>query len=104
MLFYNTATFLLKKSLNFCRLVRSGLGAELTGGNFWQGAVTCGIVAGLNHRLNKEEGPPRKVIKTKRAATIYYQRGNERGNLLLLPKILEPMLKMANKLAKNGYL
>ncbi|MBP7174157.1 MAG: hypothetical protein KBA33_08855 [Cloacibacterium sp.] len=26
-----------------------GVGAELTGGNFWQGAITGGIVAGLNH-------------------------------------------------------
>lgn len=29
-----------------------GLGAELSGGNFWQGAVTGGIVAGLNHALH----------------------------------------------------
>ncbi|MDY3530002.1 SpvB/TcaC N-terminal domain-containing protein [Riemerella anatipestifer] len=30
-----------------------GVGAELTGGNFWQGAVTGGIVAGLNHWTHK---------------------------------------------------
>ena len=30
-----------------------GIGAELSGGNFWQGAVTGGIVAGLNHSLHK---------------------------------------------------
>lgn len=29
-----------------------GVGAELTGGNFWQGAVTGGIVSGLNHGLH----------------------------------------------------
>jgi hypothetical protein len=29
-----------------------GVGAELTGGNFWQGAVTGGIVAGLNGVLH----------------------------------------------------
>ncbi|TRX35410.1 T6SS effector amidase Tae4 family protein [Flavobacterium restrictum] len=34
-----------------------GVGAELTGGNFWQGAVTGGIVAGLNgvlHSMNNK--------------------------------------------------
>lgn len=31
-----------------------GVGAELSGGNFWQGAVTGGIVAGLNHAMHKQ--------------------------------------------------
>jgi RHS repeat-associated protein len=30
-----------------------GVGAELAGGNFWQGAVTGGIVAGLNHEMHR---------------------------------------------------
>lgn len=34
-----------------------GIGAELTGGNFWQGAVTGGIVAGLNHAMHQIGGP-----------------------------------------------
>jgi len=34
-----------------------GIGAELSGGNFWQGAVTGGIVAGLNHSLHKMDPP-----------------------------------------------
>ncbi|MET3037582.1 RHS repeat-associated core domain-containing protein [Chryseobacterium sp. NRRL B-14859] len=29
--------------------VMGGVGAELTGGNFWQGALVGGVVAGLNH-------------------------------------------------------
>ncbi|WKS95311.1 hypothetical protein [Riemerella columbina] len=29
-----------------------GIGAELTDGNFWQGAITGGLVAGLNHGLH----------------------------------------------------
>lgn len=29
-----------------------GIGSELTGGNFWQGAVIGGIVAGLNHAMH----------------------------------------------------
>lgn len=32
-----------------------GIGAELTGGNFWQGAVIGGIVAGLNHTLHRAD-------------------------------------------------
>lgn len=32
-----------------------GIGAELSGGNFWEGAVIGGIVAGLNHGLHKVE-------------------------------------------------
>lgn len=31
-----------------------GIGAELTGGNFWQGVVIGGIVAGLNHVAHME--------------------------------------------------
>ncbi|MDY6024898.1 MAG: hypothetical protein SPI78_01450, partial [Bergeyella zoohelcum] len=38
-----------------------GIGAELSGGNFWEGAVIGGIVAGLNHVAHQEKqniGPP----------------------------------------------
>ena len=31
-----------------------GVGAELAGGNFWQGAVTGGIVAWLNHEMHRQ--------------------------------------------------
>lgn len=44
-----------------------GIGAELSGGNFWQGAVTGGIVAGLNHVMHKMGGEdPRKPINKRR--------------------------------------
>ncbi|KUJ59122.1 hypothetical protein AR687_24780 [Flavobacteriaceae bacterium CRH] len=33
--------------------VSGGAGAVLTGGNFWQGAVTGLVVSGLNHALHK---------------------------------------------------
>ena len=44
-----------------------GVGAELAGGNFWQGAVTGGIVSGLNHAMHEgmDEDPSKKI---KRAA------------------------------------
>ena len=42
--------------------VAGGAGAALTGGNFWQGAVTGLFVSSLNHGLhNGDEDPPTKV-------------------------------------------
>ena len=35
-----------------------GIGAELSGGNFWEGAVIGGIVAGLNHAMHSEQAQP----------------------------------------------
>ena len=48
-----------------------GIGAELSGGNFWQGVVIGGIVAGLNHAMHKMSGfdngeDPRKPLRSKR--------------------------------------
>ncbi len=42
-----------------------GVGAELSGGNFWQGAIAGGIVSGLNHVMHQMDGedgidPPSK--------------------------------------------
>ncbi len=37
--------------------VAGGVGAELTGGNFWQGALIGGVVAGLNHTMHQMTGP-----------------------------------------------
>ncbi|QOR74898.1 hypothetical protein IMZ16_09635 [Cruoricaptor ignavus] len=48
-----------------------GIGAELSGGNFWQGALIGGVVAGLNHAMHKMSGfdngeDPRKPLRSKR--------------------------------------
>ena len=49
------------------RALSGGIGAEFSGGNFWQGAVTGGIVAGLNHEMHKMGGEdPRKPINKRR--------------------------------------
>jgi hypothetical protein len=42
-----------------------GVGAELTGGNFWQGAITGGIVAGLNHAMHEMVSPLQKTPQQK---------------------------------------
>jgi len=39
----------------FFGTVSGGLSAELTGGNFWQGAATGLVVSGLNHVAHKIE-------------------------------------------------
>ncbi|MFH7012565.1 hypothetical protein ACHRV5_11885 [Flavobacterium sp. FlaQc-52] len=47
--------------------VAGGVGAALTGGNFWQGAVTGLVVSGLNHTLHKmkENKSFRKQLEAK---------------------------------------
>jgi hypothetical protein len=37
--------------------IAGGVGAELSGGNFWQGALIGGVVAGLNHALHEIDSP-----------------------------------------------
>ena len=63
--------------------VSGGIGAELTGGNFWQGALIGGIVAGLNHKLHDFVGP-KKII-----AGIYGAGGDEASDNPRLKKIVE---------------
>ena len=38
--------------------IMGGAGAALTGGNFWQGAVTGLVVSGLNHAMHQVIDPP----------------------------------------------
>lgn len=43
--------------------VSGGIGAELSGGNFWQGAVIGGVVAGLNHAMHSiKTDSPKDII------------------------------------------
>lgn len=57
--------------------VLGGIGSELTGGNFWQGALVGGIVAGLNHAMHSIDGPddpPMKKYKFKDAKAKWQSR------------------------------
>ncbi|PXY42776.1 hypothetical protein DMB65_01780 [Flavobacterium cheongpyeongense] len=49
--------------------VSGGAGAALTGGNFWQGAVTGLVVSGLNHAMHKIGEPKPKMTK----ANVYVE-------------------------------
>nr|WP_315026465.1 RHS repeat-associated core domain-containing protein [uncultured Chryseobacterium sp.] len=60
-----------------------GIGAELTGGNFWQGALIGGIVAGLNHKMHDFIGP-KKII-----AGIYGAGGHGASDNPALEEIVE---------------
>ncbi|MCG7282003.1 hypothetical protein MHJ94_11960, partial [Chryseobacterium taklimakanense] len=52
--------------------ITGGIGAELSGGNFWQGAVIGGIVAGLNAAMHKiDTGDPEKTKRAKAYAREY---------------------------------
>ncbi|QCX53038.1 RHS repeat-associated core domain-containing protein [Elizabethkingia sp. JS20170427COW] len=67
-----------------------GIGAELTGGNFWQGALIGGVVAGLNHamhRIGNGEDPPSKKyrfprtkvsFKVDQGAALFIEEDNKR--------------------------
>ena len=47
--------------------ITGGIGAELSGGNFWQGAVIGGIVAGLNAAMHRMDTPfDEKTVQSQR--------------------------------------
>jgi len=60
--------------------VSGGISAELTGGNFWQGAAIGLAVSGLNHVAHKAFGPgdppKRKVINNTKEALNHFYNGN----------------------------
>lgn len=43
--------------------VSGGAGAALTGGNFWQGAVTGLVVSWLNHKEHQQQDPNKEIAK-----------------------------------------
>ena len=62
-----------------------GVGATLTGGNFWRGAITGAIVSGLNHtlhggkKISKSNYTYRKIDKSINSEKlVYFQKGKYR--------------------------
>ncbi len=62
-----------------------GLGAELSGGNFWQGAATGLMVSGLNHAMHLAQSLFKKYV----VAGIYGAGGKTTGDNPLLEQIVE---------------
>ncbi len=96
-----------------------GIGAELTGGNFWQGALIGGVVAGLNHAMHKMDSPfdnsvdgddpPGKGKKApnnvKRAVKIGKEVGASAEFIDAMDKSLKGNNKVLGKFGKvGGYL
>lgn len=52
-----------------------GIGAEIGGGNFWEGAATAAIIAGLNH-IGHPTRPDKDGIITLEEANEWYRKGN----------------------------
>ena len=80
-----------------------GIGAELSGGNFWQGAVTGGIVAGLNHQMHKIGQQNDLVFSSQRELDEYI---NKRiGNKARIEKELKTKILLAtdSNVEKHGY-
>jgi len=80
-----------------------GVGAELSGGNFWQGAVTGGIVTGLNHQMHKIGQQNDLVFSSQRELDEYI---NERiGNKARIEKELKTKILLAtdSNVEKHGY-
>ena len=83
-----------------------GVGAELSGGNFWQGAVTGGIVAGLNHEMHKISRPTQNeefYFSSQKELDEYI---NKRiGNKARIEKELKTKILLAtdSNVEKHGY-
>jgi hypothetical protein len=66
--------------------VAGGAGAALTGGNFWQGAVTGLVVSGLNHAMHPMDGPgdpPKKGSETNPKVGVGLHTIDENGNFVV---------------------
>ena len=57
--------------------VAGGAGARLTGGNFWQGAVTGLVVSGLNHAVHNDDEEPKPKPKPKGAKALNLEQANK---------------------------
>jgi hypothetical protein len=62
--------------------VLGGVGSELTGGNFWQGALIGGVVAGLNAAMHRMDTPfDEKTVQSQRQGEPWDLDGDGRISL-----------------------
>ena len=66
-------------STMFFGTISGGITAELTGGNFWQGAATGLVVSGLNHVANKMAQPNNRPSKSNRRLERLERQGKVRS-------------------------
>ncbi|MFC2559807.1 MAG: hypothetical protein ACFNVU_09880 [Haemophilus seminalis] len=61
------------------RAISGGVGAELTGGNFWQGALIGGFVSGLNHVAHQIVSSTNRPSKSNRRLERLERQGKVRS-------------------------
>ncbi|WP_413998087.1 RHS repeat-associated core domain-containing protein [Flavobacterium sp. W1B] len=86
--------------------VSGGAGAALTGGNFWQGAVTGLVVSGLNHAMHKMSEPDDIVrINTKDKTATVERTGDDYDRIFVNGKeiMATPRGALAGDLNDNGF-
>ncbi|MGG5209818.1 RHS repeat-associated core domain-containing protein [Chryseobacterium sp. MIQD13] len=84
--------------------VAGGVGAELSGGNFWQGALIGGVVAGLNHTLHNIDPPNEYMLNKDGSTTKIGDKGGDKTDYLYEPESTgSPKLRLiATANVQNG--
>ncbi|WP_158614843.1 MULTISPECIES: hypothetical protein, partial [unclassified Flavobacterium] len=81
-------------------------GAALTGGNFWQGAVTGLVVSGLNHAMHQMDSPDDDVrINTKNKTAEVTRTGDGHDRIFVdgVEVMATPRGALGPELRDNGY-
>jgi hypothetical protein len=81
--------------------VAGGIGSELTGGNFWQGALIGGVVAGFNHVMHKMDSSELDVDKNPDRKK---KRQSGKEKKVLKGKIVKVSLDIVDGLSKTNGL
>ncbi len=82
--------------------VAGGVGAELTGGDFWRGAATGAIVAGLNHVAHRALDGDGPKPKPKKETTTIDKVDEVSTGLGVYADTKESLLKLAQKTGELG--
>jgi len=67
-------------------MVLGGVASELTGGNFWEGAVIGGVVAGLNHVMHNIDPPNEYLLNKHGSTTKIGDKGVDKPDYLYEPE------------------
>ncbi|WP_050019470.1 RHS repeat-associated core domain-containing protein [Chryseobacterium sp. P1-3] len=82
-----------------------GVASELTGGNFWEGALVGGVVAGLNHVLHQVDPPNEYLLNKDGSRTKIGDKGGNDTDYLYEPESAgSPKLRLlATAEVQNGF-
>jgi hypothetical protein len=85
--------------------IAGGAGAALTGGNFWQGAVTGLVVAGLNHAMHDGDNDDNVNINSKDKTATVERTGDDYDRIFVDGKeiMATPRGALGPALRENGF-